>query len=125
MASFDFKDLYIKYQGHPTYMSDMMEEDEPMAVIAAKIEMILFTNKGDVLGDPNFGADLEMYLHQTKVSADYIQSIISDQIVSYAPELITLDYQLTVSFVEDPNNFWDVMLIDFVISDLEINAFIS
>jgi phage baseplate assembly protein W len=121
----DFKDLYLKYKGHPLFNEDLVEEDEPLSVIVSKVEMILFTNKGDVFGDPNFGADLETYLHETKVSAEFVREAINEQIFQYAPELIQLNYQLEVTFVQEPSVFYDIMLVDFQIGDLEINAFIS
>ena len=57
-------DFYILYPGHPRYESANLIEDDLIRIVVQKYEMIIFTIKGDVLGDPNFGASLEeLYLH--------------------------------------------------------------
>lgn len=125
MASFDYKDLYHKYVGHPSYNSKRVIEDELVRVIVAKYEMIIFTNKGEVLGDPEFGCDLPVLLHQTKVSATTVEADISNQISKYIPELRNIDYYLKVTFAQDPYNYQDMMFIDFKVREEEVNFFIS
>lgn len=125
MANFDFSDFYIKYPGHPNYNSTELIEDEIVRVIVQKYEMILFTNKGDVLGDPNFGGDLNRLLHQTKVSGKYVEKDLNKQIAQYIPEITSIPYSLNISFEPNPNNFSDMMFIDFRIKEYEVNAYFS
>ena len=125
MANFDFSDFYIKYPGHPNYNDTELIEDEIVRVIVQKYEMILFTNKGEVLGDPNFGGDLNRLLHQTKVSGKYVEKSLNEQIGMYIPEITQLPYTLSVTFQANPNNFSDMMFIDFVIKEYEVNAYFS
>ena len=124
MAEFDFKDHYIGYLGHPRFTINKIIEDDVVRVIIQKYEMILFTNKGELLGDPNFGCDLPKLLFQTRVSAQGVKKIIKQQIDAYIPELSTTNYQLEVSFFQDPENYQDVMQIDFTLADYEVNAII-
>lgn len=124
MAEFDFRDMYIGYTGHPKFTINRVIVDDVIRVIVQKYEMILFTNKGELLGDPNFGCDLNKLLHQTKVSAFAVKNIISSQISQYIPE-IESSYKLDVEFQEDPENFQDVMIVNFTISEYEVNAVIS
>lgn len=123
--AFDYTDFYVKYPGHPRFNDLEIIEDEIIRVIIQKIEMVLFTNKGELLGDPNFGADLIRYLHKTLVSADFVKQDIQEQVTRYIPELNGIDYGLTVSFAKNPNNFSDMMFIDFKIKEYEVNAFFS
>lgn len=125
MSNFDFSDLYIKYPEHPSYNSNRLIEDEVISVVIQKYEMILFTNKGEMLGDPNFGADLERFLHKTKVSGRYVERIINEQIAIYIPELTGINYKLSVSFERNPESFQDMMFIDFVIQEVEVNAYFA
>lgn len=118
----DFKDFYIRYKGHPKYVSGELIEDDVINVIIQKYEMILFTNKGEVLGEPNLGADLILLLNQTKVSSSYVEGIIRDQISRYIPELDTMNYQLEVAFEQDPENYQDIMFIYFKLADYEVFA---
>lgn len=125
MAEFDFRDLYIGYEGHPRFQVNQIITDDAIRVIVQKYEMILFTNKGEVLGDPDFGCDLVKLLHQTQISAQAVKKIIIDQIDTYINELQGTDYTLEVSFQEDPENYQDVMVIDFQIADYQVYAVIN
>lgn len=125
MASFNFTDLYIKYPGHPSFNDIELIEDDVIRVIIQKYEMIIFTNKGELLGDPNFGADLPSLLYETKLSAQYIEGIIKAQIADYIPEVDGIDFSLKVEFFEDPVKFQEYMVIGFKIKDIDVFAFVS
>src|ERR1035437_9819712 len=120
MATFNFSDFYIEYPGHPRFVDKELIQDEVVRVIVQKYEMIVFTNKGEVFGDPNFGADLPKLLFETKVSAKVVESDIRDQISQYIPELNNISYQLSVSFYQDPENYQDVTEIFFKVSELDV-----
>ena len=87
--------------------------------------MLLFTNKGELLGDPDFGCDLPKLLFQTRVSAEGVRKIVLQQIRKYVPELSTTNFQLEASFFQDPENYQDVLQIDFQLADYEVYALIS
>jgi hypothetical protein len=125
MAEFDFKDYYIGYKGHPRFTINKIIEDDVIRVIVQKYEMIIFTNKGELLGDPDFGCDLLILLYQTRISAQNVKKIIQVQINKYINELSNTNYQLDVSIVNDPENYQEVMIIDFQIADIEVNAIIA
>ena len=125
MAEFDFRDTYIGYKGHPRFTINKIIVDDLIRVIIQKYEMILFTNKGELLGDPDFGCDLERLLFETKISAPAVQKLINDQIFTYINELAGINYTLEVKFEQDPENFQDVMLINFTVADYEIFTIIS
>jgi len=123
MANRDFTDFYIKYPGHPSFNNSELIQDEIVRVIVQKYEMILFTNKGELLGNPNFGGDLDRLLHKTKVSSKYVERNLNEQIAQYIPELNGIPYELNVSFEPNPNNYSDIMFIDFKLKDVEVNAY--
>lgn len=118
----DFNDFYIEYKGHPRFKDNTLIEEDVIRVIVQKWEMILFTNKGELLGDPNFGGNLNYYLHQTQVSASYVKQQLVDQISSYIPEIANIGYKLNVVFLEDPNDFKQLMVINFEIADYKVYA---
>jgi len=120
MASFNFSDFYIGYPGHPRFVNKELIEDELVRVIVQKYEMIVFTNKGEVFGDPEFGADLPKLLFETKVSATNVENDIRDQISTYIPEIRNIPYKLSVSFYQDPENYQDVMEIFFTIKEYDV-----
>ena len=118
MALKDVKDLVIRYPGHPKYEPDRIVEDDDVEVIVQKLEMILFTNKGEVLGDTNIGCNLEYYLWQTRITTGNLKSKIDEQINTYIPELITLGYTLDLYLYE--GTLRDILNLDFVIKGYNI-----
>jgi hypothetical protein len=118
--AFDFSDFYILYKGNPRYESTELVEDDVIRVIIQKYEMILFTNKGEVLGDPEFGANLEELLYETNVSEDFVKTIIQDQLSLYCEEIYNSNFSLDVSFVQDPENFQDMMFINLTLNDYSV-----
>ncbi len=125
MANFNFTDFYIGYPGHPRFKDLSLIEDDVIRVIIQKYEVILFTNKGDVFGDPNFGANLEELLYETKLSAETIQNDIDSQIRAYISEISGIDYTLTVSFFEDPERYQQYMEVYFNIKEYEVMTLVG
>jgi hypothetical protein len=125
MSNFNFIDFYIHYPGHPDYIPLELIEDDVVKVIIQKYEMILFTNKGEVLGEPNFGGDLTLLLHETKLSSESIQGDLMAQIADYIPEIDKMSYELTVNFYDDPERYQEYMEINFTINGYEVYATIT
>ena len=125
MSNFSFIDFYIGYPGHPRYRTPDIIEDDVVRVIVQKYEVIIFTNKGELLGDPNFGADLTILLHETRLSAETIEGTIKAQIADYIPEIDGLEYELSVEFLEDPERHQEVMVINFMLNGYQVDAFVK
>lgn len=121
----DFKDFYISYNGHPRFEENKIAEDDPINVIMQKYEMLILTNKGEVFGMPDFGCNLEEYLHETRLSAEVIEDDIKSQVNMFIPEAVFMNYELTVNIYEDPERYQEWMEIIFRISDFEVYAAIS
>ena len=119
MALKDVKDLVIRYPGHPRYEPDRIVEDDEIEVIVQKLEMILFTNKGEVLGDNNIGCNLEYYLWQTRITTGNLKSKIQEQISFYIPELVAIGYSLEVLLYE--GTLRDILYLNFVIKGYNID----
>jgi phage baseplate assembly protein W len=118
--AFDFSDFYIQYEGVPKYNSADLVEDDLIRVIIQKYQLILFTIKGEVLGDPDFGANLDELLYETTVSEAFVRDIIQDQLQTYVPEIMGTSFDIKVVFVQDPENYQDMMFINLTIADYDI-----
>ena len=94
-------------------------------VIIQKYEVVIFTNKGELLGDPNFGADLIKLLNETRLSSEAIEADIKAQIADYIPEIDGLEYDLTVEFLEDPERHQEVMVVNFSLNGYQVDAFVK
>ena len=123
MPKADIKDLNIRGVGHPKYNSDRLLEDRPMEFIIQKIENVLFSKKGDVLGDYNFGCNLEYYLWSTGAPESKIKRIITEQLQKYVPELSFLEHTIDVGLYEGTTK--DILYIDIKIIDSTYNFVFS
>jgi len=119
MPTADIRDFNIRGEEHPKYNSRRIIEDRPIEFIVQKLENILFTNKGDVLGDPNFGANLEYYLWSTQVPSTKIEREIGIQIDLYLPELNKYDYEYKVELYE--GTIRDILYVNFRIRDVDVD----
>ena len=121
----NFTDFYILYKGHPKYNSSELIEDDLIRVIIQKYETVLFTNQGEVYGEPNLGCNLLELLYQTNVSSEFVESLIRGQIATYISELLNTNFELEVTFEQDPSNFQDIMFIKMNLYDYEVYAIIQ
>jgi len=123
--AFDFSDFYIIYPGHPRFNDIQIIEDDVIRVIIQKWELMIFTNKGELFCDPEFGGDLPKYLHETRLSAETIESELRSQVREYITELESINYTLQVNFYEDPERYQEYMEINFQIADYEVYAVVT
>lgn len=123
--AFDFTDFYIIYPGHPRFNNLQIIEDDVVRVIIQKWELLIFTNKGELFCDPEFGGDLPKYLHETRLSAESIEMDLRSQISEYIEELQSIEYKLEIKFFEDPERYQEYMEIKFEISEYEVFAVVT
>lgn len=116
----DSRSFYITYPGHPKYKEGEIVVDDPLRAIVNKIEMVLMTNKGEFIGDVNFGADLPLYLWQTRVSVDFIKSNIQEQFDIYIPELRQFNSTLDVEITE--GTYQDILFVNVTINEVQVRA---
>jgi hypothetical protein len=109
----DMKDLPIRYPGHPKFNKNEVEVTDPIETIVQKLELLLLTNKGEVIGAPNYGGDLEYLLWQTDLSADVIESELGQQVSEFIPELDQMGYNFSIQLFE--GDFRDILYLNFLI----------
>ena len=116
----DFTDFYIRYLEHPRYNQNIVDEDDPLENIIMQMEMILFTEKGEVLGDDDFGVGMEKYLWSTRFSADVIKGEIIRQFTKYIPELNSNSYKINVYITQ--GDYRDIGVVDIIIDGQTLRA---
>ncbi len=116
----DIRDFYITWKGHPRYNENEIIVDSVISVLFNKIEMVLFTNKGEFIGDYNFGCDLELYLWQTNVSIEYIKNVIQTQFDTYIPELRQYYTSINIEIME--STLSDIMVVNILVNEYLVNA---
>lgn len=96
-------DIYTKRNIEVNYRDDKLDESDLLRIYVQKIKMILFTRKGEIVGDNNFGVDLERLLFKKNLNNDQIKTEIQDQIGQYCAEFSTYDTVIDVRFYKFPN----------------------
>jgi hypothetical protein len=108
------RDFYTRTDGDAKYEDDRLEISDDLESAVQQIKMTLFTNKGEVLGEPDFGLNIEKYLFEYSIDSDAIAKEASMQINKYANELtkrsITVDSMMYPDSVSERDIF--VLLIN-------------
>jgi hypothetical protein len=91
-------ELYVRTLDDPNFDRKKLQSQTEIAQLLTQIETILFTSKGDVLGDPNFGANLEDLLFEFNLNEETIQASIERQLATYCPLAQKYNTQVVAKF---------------------------
>lgn len=116
------KDIYAIPEEEPRYKDNVLEITGELDEIIQQVDMILFTNKGDVLGMPDFGCNLSRYLFDTSYDENLIKQIIMSQIRSFIYLDGSYNVDVDVSFIK-----WDynvAMVVDLNINNRRVASYL-
>ena len=108
-------ELYIKSGDDPNWRPDQMQVDEELAMLLTQIETLFFTNKGDVLGDLEFGLNLEDYVYSFRYNDSMLQGVVKNGISTYIPLSNKYKIDVEVEFTEQTER--NIVLINVIIND--------
>lgn len=108
-------ELYIKAIGDPNYRNDQMESDEEIQMMLTQIETLIFTNKGDVMGDPEFGLNLEDYVYSFMYNDDMLKGVVGNAISRYVP--LSTKYPVNVDVLYTAESDRNAVYIDIIIDN--------
>jgi hypothetical protein len=91
-------DLYIKSLEDPNYDENQLQVDEDIALIISQIETLVFTQRGDVMGDPDFGLNLEDYVYSFRYNDTMLQGVVQSAISRNIPLAAKIPVHVTVEF---------------------------
>jgi hypothetical protein len=106
-------DLYLRIEGDPNFEPGQIEVQDEVVVLLQQIEMVLFTTKGDILGAPNLGVDLERLLWSLTVSEGVIKSAIYNQIANYCP--LSRKYNVDIDVKIYKGTERDIGVVDIIV----------
>lgn len=112
------RDLYIKPSSDPNYKYGILEHNDPIESIIAKVRMILGTTQGKVLGDVNFGMGIEDLVFETRINKFDLEEKIRQQISLYIQESSDYSIQPKVSFGKEAG--YDYCVIDIFINEQRV-----
>lgn len=73
-------------------------------LIIQQIDILLDTDKGEVLGEPSYGSDYDKFLHELNVGNEYIQDYIYNHITENVDLFgweLTIEVQLMMGTTND------------------------
>jgi hypothetical protein len=108
-------DLYLKVEGDPRFQYDKIENVDILEQYIEQIELLLFTRKGDVLGEYRLGCDIEDLIYGLNLSEGPIKTAIWDQIVTFCPLHKIFKTDVTINFYKGTER--DIAVIDIVVND--------
>jgi hypothetical protein len=80
------RDFYTRTMEDPKYLGDRLEVSDELESAIQQVKMTLFTKKGEVLGEPDFGIDLENYLFEYSIDPDRLGRDAMGQVNKYVAE---------------------------------------
>jgi hypothetical protein len=80
------REIYFRDQNDPKFRADQVEVTDDLEATIQQIMMTIFTKKGEVLGEPDFGLNLDNYLFEFDVDPIDLSRAAQDQIYGYIPE---------------------------------------
>ena len=111
-----FAEIYPRTPDDPYYISGKMETSDILEITIGMIKQIMLTSPGEVLGDPNFGVNLESLLFDFDVSQAELQQAIALQLYTYCPpSRDLLDVNFKIGFYQGVAR--DTCVIEFAIGN--------
>jgi hypothetical protein len=80
------RDFYMRPETDPLYRPDQIEIYDEVEACVNQIKMTLLTNKGEVLGEPNFGLEVEKYLFDFELDPFKLAESANSAIQTYVSE---------------------------------------
>lgn len=112
-------EIFIREETDPYYVDGVLETGNTTENIISKIRMFLGTVPGDVLGDDNFGIDIEYLVFNTKQSTKEVEKQINEKLITYLGNIGNVSVDVNVSFGQDTNRGSDYAVIDFSLNGVK------
>lgn len=97
----NIRDFYMRSEDDPKFRPDQIEVYDEIESCINQIKMTLLTNKGEVLGEPGFGLQIERYLFDFELDPFKLSEDANSQIQSYVMESKKRNVSVKPSFTTD------------------------
>lgn len=115
-------EIYSKISTEAYFESDRLEVKDEIEALIGKIRTLMFTRKGDVLGSPDFGVDVESYIFETFFDQNGIVNDIRNQMYRFIPEAGRYNLEVAVNLVQGTHK--DDIIIDILINREKVLGFV-
>ncbi len=91
-------ELYIKTNSDPNYDPNKVQSDTRIATLLAHLDVILFTRRGEIMGEPGLGCNLEDLVYSFSYNDTQIKNEIEEQLFRYVPLAQEMNVTVDVEF---------------------------
>jgi hypothetical protein len=92
------REIYCRNENDPGFNPRTLETSNELEVLLTKIRMIIFTSRGEVLGNPSLGLSLDEQLFELNANTSALQKSFYDQLAMYVPESGKYRVEIDVKF---------------------------
>jgi hypothetical protein len=92
------KEIYIRTPEDPYYEEGIIDFSNEAEEIITQLKVLLGTTPGDVLGEPNFGIDLDYLVFGTRRNSMSIEKDINEAIDAYIPHSNNISISVKMNF---------------------------
>lgn len=91
----------MRSENDPKFRDDQIEVYDDLEACINQVRMTLLTNKGEVLGEPEFGLEMEKYLFDFELDPFVLSDSAHEQVNAYVTESRKRNIKITPSYTED------------------------
>lgn len=107
----NLRDFYLRPEEDPQFEVDRVEISDDLESAIQQIKMTLFTNKGEVLGELEFGVDVDKYLFEYSIDPEGIANDAATQINKYVTEVKKRRITVTPALYPDSVSNRDIFVL--------------
>lgn len=124
-ATSTVNEIFCISEESPRYSDTALEIHDTLINLIQKIEVLLYTPKGSLLCQPDFGINLEKYIFETNVSSDYIKNEINMQLWKYVLSGDDNQYPVScnVNFYEKSVDSSFMCVVDIYIGEYNVTSY--
>tara|TARA_Y100000385_G_C12774423_1_gene500703 strand:- start:223 stop:597 length:375 start_codon:yes stop_codon:yes gene_type:complete len=97
----NIRDFYTRDENDPKFRPDQVEVYDDLEACITQVRMTLLTNKGEVLGEPDFGIQVEKYLFDFDLNPFQLSDEANSQVGKYVSESKRRNITLSPYYVDD------------------------
>lgn len=97
----DIRDFYMRPESDPRFRPDQIEVYDEIEACINQVKMTLLTRKGEVLGEPQFGLQIEQYLFDFDVDSNNLSEEAQSQVTSYVTEAKKRQVKIEPGYSQD------------------------
>ncbi len=113
------RDFYTRTMDDPKYLGDRVEISDDLESTIQQVKMTLFTKKGEVLGEPDFGLDLNKYLFEYDLDPMSLSHEATSQVNKYVAEARKRQITVNPSLYPDDRANRDILVLLIDIPELK------